>query len=559
MRLDPSVSMALGYDWLSQRNPLIDWRAGTITFPADTQTKKEVTDTPTPALPSPCIPHIEIVSAAAFAALAEDAVCIGSVSEFAEPARSAKETTTSDEEMLPSHIPSCYHDFANIFSKIKADKLPPHRPYDHSIELEPGSTVPFGPIYRLSETELQALRDFIEEFSAKGFIRPSKSPAGAPILFVKKKDGSLRLCVDYRGLNKITKKDRYPLPRIDKLLDRLRSAYVFSKLDLRSGYNLIRMKAGDKWKTAFRTRYGSFEFLVLHFGLTNAPATFQHFMNDTFRKFLDDFLGGYLNDLIIFTALLPGEPPPKGLGASDIPRHVEQVRTILQTMRENGLYANPKNCVFHAQTVDFLGYVVSPEGLSRHTEKTRVIADWPTPRNVNAVQSFLGFANFYRRFILHYSQITKPLTNLTRKDVKFIWSPACQKAFADLKTAFTSAPILAHFHPNRQIILETDASDYAIAAILSQENPETKTIHPIAFYSRTMSPAELNYEIYDKELLAIFAAFREWRSYLEGASKSVKVVTDHKNLEYFASTKLLTHRQARWSEFLSSFNYTVFY
>src|SRR5215469_11003895 len=248
MRLDPSVSMALGYDWLSQCNPLIDWRAGTITFPADTQTEKEATNTPTPASPSPPIPHIEIVSTAAFAALAKDAVCIGSVNEFAERAGSAKETATSDEETLPSHIPSCYHDFADVFSKIKADKLPPHRPYDHSIELEPGATIPFGPIYQLSKTELQALQDFIEEFSAKGFIRPSKSPAGAPILFVKKKDGSLRLCVDYQGLNKITKKDHYPLPRIDELLDHLQSAYVFSKLDLCNGYNLIHMKASNEWK-----------------------------------------------------------------------------------------------------------------------------------------------------------------------------------------------------------------------------------------------------------------------------------------------------------------------
>src|SRR5215469_18553478 len=228
-------------------------------------------------------------------------------------------------------------------------------------------------------------------------------------------------------------------------------------------------------------------------------------------------------------------------------------------MRENRLYTNPKKCVFHVQTINFLGYVVSPEGLSMDTEKTQTIADWPTPRNVKAVQSFLGFTNFYRQFILHYSQITKLLTNLTRKDIKFEWSPACQKAFADLKTAFTSAPILSHFHPDQQIILETDASNYAIAAILSQENPETKTIHPIAFYSHTMSSAELNYEIYDKELLVIFTAFQEWWSYLEGASKSVKVVTDHKNLEYFASTKLLTCQQAQWLEFLSSFNYTIFY
>ena len=319
------------------------------------------------------------------------------------------------------------------------------------------------------------------------------------------------------------------------------------------------MREGDEWKTAFRTRYGSFEFLVLHFGLTNAPATFQHFMNDTFRQYLDDFLGGFLDDLIVFTALQPDETLPPTLSATDNPRHVGQMRTILQTMREAGLFANPKKCVFHQRTVDFLGYVVSPNGLSMDPAKTSVIAAWPTPKSVKEVQSFLGFANFYRRFIFQYSAIAKPLTNLTRKDVPFLWSTACQSAFDSLKSAFTTAPILAHFHPDRPIIVETDASDYAVAAVLSQEHPDTKAVHPIAFFSRSMSPAELNYEIYDKELLAIHAAFREWRSYLEGATHSVRVITDHKNLEYFASTKLLTCRQAWWSEFLSMFNYTVSY
>src|SRR6201999_3910775 len=514
-----SCDLALGHDWLNARNPDIDWRAGTIRphptppisdpsasgeknshactaflAPMTASTLQGQQDIhslaastismpmsqPSPVLPavSPR-PSVSIVGAAAFVELINDSpLLVGSVTprkpeELAAAAASLTQNALTDTEDLPAHIPACYHDYADVFSKAKADVLPVHRSYDHTIELEPNTTVPYGPIYRLSEVELAALRDFLDEYQAKGFIRPSKSPAGAPILFVKKKDGSLRLCVDYRGLNAITRKDRYPLPRIDELLDRLRSGYIFSKLDLRSGYNLIRMREGAEWKTAFRPRYGSFEFLVLHFGLTNAPATFQHFMNDTFCQFLDDFLEGYLDDLIVFTALELGIPLPPSLAPEDNPKHVEQVRTILQTMRENGLFANPKKCVFHVRTIDFLGYIVSPEGLSMDPAKTKVIAAWPTPTSVKEVQSFLGFANFYRRFIAQYSAIVKPLTNLTRKEVPFVWDSACERAFIALKCAFTSAPILAHFHPDRPIVLETDASDYAVAAVLSQENPDT--------------------------------------------------------------------------------------
>lgn len=357
----------------------------------------------------------------------------------------------------------------------------------------------------------------------------------------------------------MTRKDRYPLPRIDELLDRLRSAYIFTKLDLRSGYNLVRMREGDEWKTAFRTRYGSYEFLVLHFGLTNAPATFQHFMNDTFRAFLDDFLEAYLDDLIVFTTATFGEVAPVGCDPSETPKHVEQVRKVLTKMREGGLYANPKKCVFHVKTVDFLGYVVSPEGLTMDPAKTKVIDEWPTPKTVKDIQSFLGFCNFYRRFIAGYSKTAKPLTYLTKKDVPFLWSEKADAAFQLLKSAFSSAPLLAHFQPEYQTVVETDASDYAVAAVLSQENPSSQLLHPVAFYSRSLSPAERNYEIYNKELLAIHSSFKEWRSYLEGSTHSVRVITDHKNLEYFASTKLLTRRQARWSEFLSGFSYVVFY
>ena len=365
--LDASVSLALGHDWLLARNPDINWQTGRLVPRASADVVTDIADTPdlSPVfadaavmLPIPSVAEpsakpldIAIIGAAAFLQLAHDSpILVGSMSAARPQKMSASaagttdktdESVTGDDDL--SHIPACYHDFADVFSKAKANVLPPHRPYDHTIDLDPESTIPYGPIYRLSEIELAALRNFIEEYTAKGFIRPSKSPAGAPILFVKKKDGSLRLCVDYRSLNKITRKDRYPLPRIDELLDRLRSAYIFTKLDLRSGYNLVRMREGDEWKTAFRTRYGSYEFLVLHFGLTNAPATFQHFMNDAFRSMLDDFLEIYLDDLIVFTVPKLGELLPTSLEPSANRRHVEQVRKVLTTMRENGLYASQRS------------------------------------------------------------------------------------------------------------------------------------------------------------------------------------------------------------------------
>ena len=216
----------------------------------------------------------------------------------------------------------------------------------------------------------------------KGFIRPSNSPAGAPILFAKKKDGSLRLCVDYRGLNRITRKNRYPLPLINDLLDRLKTAKIFTKLDLRAGYNNVRIASGHEWKTAFRTRYGSFEYLVMPFGMTNSPATFQHFMNDIFRDMTDDFVVIYLDDILIFSA--------------DPAKHEQHVRLVLERLRQHNLHAKPEKCQFHTDTTEYLGFIVSPKGVAMDPAKTKVIGDWPTPRNLKEVQSFLGFANFYR-------------------------------------------------------------------------------------------------------------------------------------------------------------------
>ena len=487
-------------------------------------------DPPTSSVP----PRISLVSAAAFARICKlDDAAIYQLSPEDD----------SDKKVDLSLVPADYHDFADVFNKVKADILAEHRPYDLKIELEEGASPPLAPIYSLSVTELATLRDFLDEHTKTGFIRPSLSPHGAPVLFARKKDGSLRLCVDFRGLNKITKKDRYPLPRINDLLDSPRKARIYSKIDLRHAYHLVRINKGDEWKTTFRTRYGSFEWCVMPFGLTNAPAAFQRFINDVLGDLLDIYVLVYLDDILIYS--------------DDPTEHKAHVREVLRRLRKHKLYARADKCDFHTTTVEYLGYVLSPEGLTMASDKVKVIQDWPEPRKVKDIQSFLGFANFYRRFISDYSGIVVPLTRLTRKGTPWLFDDKCRSAFESLKTSFTTAPILTHWIPEAQLIVETDASDYALAAILSLVSPEDNEVHPVAFHSRTFRGPELNYDVHDKELLAIFEAFQIWRHYLEGSVKPVDVVTDHKNLEYFATTKLLTRRQVRWSEYLSQFNMVI--
>jgi len=282
---------------------------------------------------------------------------------------------------LKSQVPKVYHDYLDVFSKSKGTTLPPRCPYDHKIEVEPSTTPLFGPIYLLSEVEQLALRDFLNENLANKFIRPSKSPAGAPILFIKKKDGSLRLAVDYRGLNKITKKDWYPLPLIPDLLDRLHTARTFTKMDLRSAYNLVHIADGDEWKTAFCTHYGSYEFFVMHYSLTNTPASFQRFMNDVFKDMLDVCIVVYLDDILIFS--------------DDPAKHHEHVHEVLRRLHDNNLYAKIEKCEFDVKTTNFLGFIISPDSLQMDPAKIQAICDWPTPWKVREIQSFLGFANFY--------------------------------------------------------------------------------------------------------------------------------------------------------------------
>ena len=442
--------------------------------------------------------------------------------QLSEQTVSGKSASVPDSAPDLSYVPEEYHDFADVFSTSKADSLAPHRPYDIKINLEEGTAPPVGAVYSLSQSEVQTLREFIDEHVRIGYIRPSNSPHGAPVLFVRKKDGSLRLCVDFRGLNKISKKDRYPLPLISDLLNTAGKARVYTTIDLRHAFHLVRVAEGDEWKTAFRTRYGSSEWLVMPFGLTNGPATFQRFMNDIFSDLLDVHVIIYLDDILIYS--------------DDPAEHKKHVREVLRRLQKHGLYARPDKCLFSRDSVEYLGFILSKEGLKMDPSKVQTIQDWPEPRKIKDIQSFLGFANFYRRFISDYSDIVVPLTRLTRKGTPWNFSDAARKSFETLKSAFTSTPILTHWIPDKPIIVETDASDYALGAILSIET-DSGEIHPVAYHSRTFTAPELNYDTHDKELLAIFEAFTNWRHYLEGSTLPIDVVTNHKNLVYFSTTK----------------------
>jgi hypothetical protein len=442
-------------------------------------------------------------------------------------------------------IPSEYRGFQHLFEEAKGkEALPEHQPWDHEIPLVDGKAPGVQPIYSLSERELEALRKYIDENIAKGYIRASKSPARYPILFVPKKDGKLRMCVDYRKLNEMTIKNRYTLPLIHEMQDRIRGAKYFTRLDLREAYYKVRMKEGEEWKTAFGSRLGHFEYLVMPFGLTNAPATFQALINDILREYLDRSVVAYLDDILIYSKTKTD--------------HVRHVTEVLEALGRSGMRIQGEKCVFHQPEVEFLGFILSTEGVKMDPSKVEAVQKWPRPQNVTEVQEFLGFANFYRRFIKGYSGMATPLTNLTKKDKAFLWTENEQFAFDELKRRFTVAPILAIFDPDRAIVVETDASDYAVGACISQIGDDGK-LHPVAFYSRKMSPAEANYDIHDKELLAIVAAFQEWRVYLEGPKHTVKVLTDHKNLTYFTTTKKLNRRQVRWAELLASYNFQIHY
>jgi len=406
-----------------------------------------------------------------------------------------------------------------------------------NIDLLPGTQPLSIPPYRMALTKLKELKEQLKDLLEKGYIRPSTSPWGAPVLFVRKKDGSLRMCIDYRQLNKVTIKNKYPLPRIDDLFDQLQGARCFSKIDLRSGYHQVRVREKDIPKTAFRTRYGHFEFLVMSFGLTNAPAVFMDLMNSLFRPFLDLFVIVFIDDILVYSR------------SED--EHADHLRAVLQTLRDRKLYAKFSKCEFWLKSVAFLGHIVSDEGIKVDTQKIEAVKSWPRPTTPTEVRSFLGLAGYYRRFVEGFSSLSAPLTKLTQKETKFQWTEACERSFQELKNRLTSAPVLTLLDGPEGYVVYCDTSGFGLGCVLMQHGKV------IAYASRQLRKHERNYPTHDLELAAVVHALKIWLHYLYDVH--VDIFTDHKSLQYIFKQKELNLRQRRWLELLKDYDVNILY
>ncbi|KAJ0752567.1 putative nucleotidyltransferase, Ribonuclease H [Helianthus annuus] len=427
-------------------------------------------------------------------------------------------------------------DYQELFPE-ELPGLPPARQVEFRIDLVPGANPIARAPYRLAPSEMQELSKQLQELSDKGFIRPSFSPWGAPVLFVKKKDGSFRMCIDYRELNKLTIKNRYPLPRIDDLFDQLQGASYFSKIDLRSGYHQLRVHEEDIPKTAFRTRYGHYEFTVMPFGLTNAPAVFMDLMNRVCKPYLDKFIIVFIDDILIYSKTQAD--------------HEQHLRLTLELLKKEQLFAKFSKCEFWLKEVQFLGHIVDEQGIHVDPSKISAIKDWDTPTTPTEVRSFLGLAGYYRRFIENFSKIAVPLTALTQKNQPFEWGSKQEEAFQTLKQKLCDAPILTLPEGNDDFVVYCDASKLGLGCVLMQRNKV------IAYASRQLKVHEKNYTTHDLELGAVVFALKIWRHYLYG-TKCV-VFTDHKSLQHIFNQKELNMRQRRWVELLNDYDCEIRY
>ncbi|GAB5489762.1 MAG: hypothetical protein Pars2KO_33320 [Parasphingorhabdus sp.] len=536
----------LGLPWLVAENPRIDFKSGRITVHRNqTEIHVPLRTLPPDVSNTPKVPTIlctvkEMLSLirqndTAQACMAvvrpiEEEMKIDSYSETHGHLQDDVELMLKDKN-IPSEIAAVLKKHHRVFAKDIPPGVPPVRKgHEFGIELEPDTRPIFRPIYKLSQAELDEVKRQVDYLLRNGFIKPSKSPWGAPILFVPKKDGGLRMCVDYRWLNKVTIKNRYPLPLPEELMDRLSASYVFSKIDLRSGYWQMPIRPSDTEKTAFRTRYGHFEMLVVPFGLTNAPPHFTNMIQDIMSDMLDDFVVVFLDDILIFSKTMAD--------------HAIHVAKVLARLEEHKLFAKGLKCEFAVPKVEYLGHVVSGKGLSPMTAKVQAIVDWKTPQTVTDVRSFLGMVSYYRKFIPNFARIASPLHDLVKKDVQWQWGPNERVAMQELQARMQRFPLLVLPRPDLPYTVITDASQFAYGAVLTQDHG--KGSQPIAYLSRKLRPAEQKYSAYDREVGAIAHALGQWRHYLEGCHGGVTVLTDHKPLTSFMTQSNLSRTQTTW-------------
>ena len=532
--------LILGIPWLKQENPRIDWRQGQVSIikngqiiylPCHRQRNEDLEELD-------CLRTMCTAKAFQHELKNQSPAFLGilrAVKSEDKDGQSGEGTSTEvtklQREDLPDNVWRVCQEFEAIFPKDLPKGVPPRRMgHEFKIDLEPDTAPIHRPIYKLSPLELQEAKTQIDSMLEHGFIRPSQSPWGSPVLFVPKKDGGLRFCVDYRWLNKRTIRNRYPLPLPEEMMDRLRGSQVFSKIDLRSGYWQMPVRDEDVPKTAFRTRWGSYEFLVMPFGVTNAPSQFMHLVQDVLREYLDDFVIVFIDDILIFSRTTE--------------EHCKHLRLVFKRLAEQQVYAKASKCLIHVKELEFLGQWITTRGVAPVKGKLNAVRAWETPINVKDIRSFLGFANYYRRFVPGYASIASPLTMLTKKDVQWHWGPLQRKAFEDLKSALCAAPLLIYPDPSLPYTVVSDASGDAAGGVLMQDQGEG--LRPVAFMSRAFKPTEQRYSAYERELAAVAYCFIQWRHYLEGCPGGVTVVTDHKPLTLLMDQQVLSRSQTRW-------------
>ena len=445
-------------------------------------------------------------------------------------------------------LPSFVKPYAKLFDLSRCEALPSYREdLAMGIELIPDSKLDPSIPYKLSKKEEETLLAEIQAGLRSGQLEESQAYGGCPVLFVKKPNGELRMCIDYRKLNAITKSVQALLPNIEDIVACMHPAGhsvrpLYSTIDLKGAFHLLRVKEGSEDLTTFVTKYGKYRYRVIPFGLKNAPGHFQSVMNRVLHRHIGNGLWVFIDDIVVY------ESEPK--------RHREIVCATLQALMDHDMIANPAKCKFEVDTIDFLGFKFSPQGISMQAGKVDSVLDFPPPKNLRQLQSFLGVTNFYRHFIHHYTHKCKPLLELLKKDVHYEWTPARQAAFDVLKAEFTKEGFLIHPDRSKQFILTTDASDFALGGVLSQDDGKGE-VRPVGFYSRSLNSSEINYGNPDKELYAIKESLAHWRHLLIDTEIPILIRCDNRNLTVFRTKSTLNRRQARWSEFFADFNFKI--